>query len=186
MKHLGDRVTALVDDQLDHDARDLALAHLARCAECQAAVETERRTASTLRRLPDVTPAPELVNKLLALAEPGGPLPPERRPFPGAAAPVARWRPTAGRPPSVTGTRRPLDTTRIRRRGAVRVAMAGVLSAGALTVALATLGGAGVDGPVTPPTQQFTVEHTRSTGSLPFSDPAAVVVPAGFSTDSNP
>lgn len=186
MKHLGDRVTALVDDQLDHDARDLALAHLARCSACQAEVDAERRIAAALRDLSDVAPSADLVDKLLALAAPGGPLPPERRPFPGTAAPVAEWRPTGGRPGSPSGSRRPPGSSPLRRRSSVRLALAGSLSVGALTVALASLGGADVDRPVAPPTQQFTFEHTRSTGSLPFSDPAAVVVPAGSPQDTNP
>lgn len=185
MKHLGDRVTALVDDQLDHDDRDLALAHLARCPACQAAVETERSTSATLRALPAVEPSGELVQKLLALAEPGGPLPPERRPFPGPAAPVASWRPTAGRPGSIAGSRRPEGTTALR-RGGVRVAVAGAFSVGVLTLSLASLGGADPTTPVTPPTQQFTVEHAKSTGSLPFFDPAAVVIPAGMAPSQAP
>lgn len=186
MRHLGDRVTALVDDQLDHDARDLALAHLARCAACQAEIDAERRIAATLRDLADVPPSAELVDKLLALAAPGGPLPPERRPFPGAKAPVAEWRPTGAPPARPAGSRRPPGTSSLRRRGGVRLALAGSLSVGALTVALASLGGADVDPPVAPPTQQFTFEHTRSSGSLPFYDPSAVVVPAGFPQDTNP
>lgn len=179
MKHLGDRVTALVDDQLDHNDRDLALAHLARCPACQAAVEAERSIASTLRGLPVVEPSGDLLHKLLALAELGGPLPPQRRPFPGTAAPVAGWRPSAGRPAHVGGSHRPADPAALRRRTALRLALAGTLSAGALTVALATLGGADQPSPVAPSMQQFTIEHARSTGSLPFFDPAAVVVPAG-------
>lgn len=186
MKHLGDRVTALVDDQLDHDDRDLALAHLARCPACQAAVEAERSIASTLRGLPALEPSGDLVHKLLELAEPGGPLPPERRPFPGAAAPVAGWRPPAGRPANVAGSRRPADPAALKRRSGVRLALAGSLSVGALTLALATLGGADPAAPGAPPMQQFTVEHARSTGSLPFFDPAVVVVPAGVPASQAP
>jgi anti-sigma factor RsiW len=186
VKHLGDRLTALVDDQLDHDDRDLALAHLARCPACQAAVEAERATASTLRGLPAVEPSGDLIQKLLALAEPGGPLPPDRRPFPGAAAPLAGWRPAGGRPASVPGPRRPKEPTALRRRTGVRLAVAGSLSVGALTMALASIGGADPTAPAAPPMQQFTVEHARSTGSLPFFDPAAVVVPAGVPASQAP
>lgn len=179
MKHLGNRVTALVDGQLDHDDRDLALAHLARCPTCQAEVEAERAIAAMLRGLPPLEPSGQFVQKLLALAEPGGPLPPERRPFPGTAPPVAGWRPPPGRPGSAVGSRRPEVPSVLRRRGGVRLAAAGSLSIGALTLMLASLGGAEPTTPVTPPTQQFTIEHARSTGSLPFFDPAVVVVPAG-------
>ncbi|MGH8777110.1 MAG: anti-sigma factor family protein [Jiangellaceae bacterium] len=197
MKHLGVLVTALVDDQLGHDDRDRALAHVAGCAECRAEVERERQTKSLLRRLPDVPPPAELVQALLTMAEPGGPLPPERRPFPGAAAPTARWRardtrsgttrPGSGRPGGIAGpgrVRRPEGAPRLNRDPKrVRLLATGALSAGALTLVLATLGGPAASGSapatIVPPVEQFTVEHARSTGSLPFVGPAAVLVPAG-------
>jgi len=196
VKHLGERVTALVDGQLGHDDRDRALAHIARCELCRADVELERQTKAALRRLPDVEPPAELIRKLLALAESGGPLPPQRRPFPGAATPAVGWRapdrrPGAGRPVDVAGPRRPQGAPRLstpRRR--VRLAAAGVLSAGFLTLALATLGGPAQSGPapatIVPPMEQFTVEHARSTGSLPFVEPAAVVVPVTVDSGEGP
>jgi len=42
VKHLGIQVTALVDDQLSHDERDRALAHVTRCEQCRVAMEQER------------------------------------------------------------------------------------------------------------------------------------------------
>jgi len=196
VKHLGERVTALVDGQLGHDDRDRALAHIAGCELCRADVELERQTKAALRRLPDVEPPPELVRKLLALAEPGGPLPPQRRPFPGAATPAVGWgardrRPGAGRPVDVAGPRRPQGAPRLSTpRGRVRLAAAGVLSAGALTLALATLGGPAQSGPapatIVPPMEQFTVEHARSTGSLPFVEPAAILVPVNAGSGEGP
>jgi hypothetical protein len=196
VKHLGERVTALVDGQLGHDDRDRALAHIAGCELCRTDVELERQTKAALRRLPDVEPPPELVRKLLALAEPGGPLPPQRRPFPGAATPAVGWRardrrPGAGRPFDVTGPRRPQGAPRLSLpRGRVRLAAAGVLSAGAMTLVLATLGGPAQSGPgpatIVPPMEQFTVEHARSTGSLPFVEPAAVLVPVSADFGEGP
>jgi anti-sigma factor RsiW len=187
VKHLGERITALVDDQLSHDDRDRALAHVMSCEQCRLEVERERETKAALRRLADVEPPASLVAALLALAEPGGPLPPERRPFPGTASPPVGWRtggirPGGGRPDSVAGSRRPEGAPRLnRRRGRIQFAAAGALSAGALTLVLATLGGPAASGTapatVIPPVEQFTVEHARSTGSLPFADPAAVLVP---------
>ncbi|MGH8822888.1 MAG: anti-sigma factor family protein [Jiangellaceae bacterium] len=187
MKHLGERVTALVDDQLGHDDRDRALAHVMNCELCRSEVERERETKAALRRLADIEPPASLVAALLALAEPGGPLPPERRPFPGTATPPVGWRardgrPGGGRPDTVAGTRRPEGAARLNRsRGRIRFAAAGALSAGALTLMLATLGGPAASGSapaaVVPPMERFTVEHARSSGSLPFADPAAVLVP---------
>lgn len=183
MKHLGERITALVDEQLDHEDRDAALAHLAQCSACQAAVAAERSVASKLRSLPDVSPSERLVQTLLALPGPDAPLPPERRSFPGAAPAPARWRTdgvTRGIP---LRQRRPHGgTTPSSRRSGVRYAVAGSMSVGLLAVALASLGGEPEDA-VVPPTQQFTVEHARSSGALPFADPASVVVPASVAQE---
>jgi hypothetical protein len=209
MKHLGERVTSLADGQLDDNARDLALAHLARCAECQAAVERERAIKAALQALPDLAPTPAFVGSLLALAEPGGPLPPQRRPFPGAAPADAQWRTggdgsrtaNVGRGASRSSDARahwwtgfPVqrgteDAQPLRRRSttlatSARLAVGGVVTVGALTAVLAALGGpesapSSPAGTVVPPVQQFTIEHARSAGSLPFFEPASVAVTGG-------
>jgi anti-sigma factor RsiW len=83
---LGERLTALVDGELDHDERDRALAHLAGCAACRAEADTMRRLKSRLRGLaspPQERPersggAPDLpddafLRRLRALGEPAGP-----------------------------------------------------------------------------------------------------------------
>ncbi|HEX6338906.1 MAG TPA: zf-HC2 domain-containing protein [Jiangellaceae bacterium] len=178
MKHLGERVTALVDEQLDHDDRDVALAHLARCSACQAAVAAERGVADMLRNLPDIQPSERFVQMLHELPGPDGPLPPDRTAFPGSAPAPARWRPAAIPAGSVPQPREPhIDATPTARRSGVRYALAGSVSLGVLAAALASLGAEPED-PVVPPMQQFTVEHARSSGALPFADPSAVVVPA--------
>ncbi|MCW2605949.1 MAG: hypothetical protein JWO60_642, partial [Frankiales bacterium] len=67
--HLGERLTALVDGELDHAARDRALSHLAHCDECRAQADAHRRlkaALSGLRAAPPVPPA-ELVARLTAL-----------------------------------------------------------------------------------------------------------------------
>ncbi|WP_330173755.1 zf-HC2 domain-containing protein [Streptomyces sp. NBC_01498] len=42
-QHLGDRLAALVDGELGHDARERVLAHLATCARCKAEADAQRR-----------------------------------------------------------------------------------------------------------------------------------------------
>ncbi|MFF4995850.1 anti-sigma factor family protein [Streptomyces sp. NPDC000656] len=42
-QHLGDRLAALVDGELSHDARERVLAHLATCARCKAEADAQRR-----------------------------------------------------------------------------------------------------------------------------------------------
>ncbi|MFF2195605.1 zf-HC2 domain-containing protein [Streptomyces sp. NPDC058157] len=45
-QHLGDRLAALVDGELKHDARERVLAHLATCAKCKAEADAQRRVKS--------------------------------------------------------------------------------------------------------------------------------------------
>ncbi|MBT2471391.1 zf-HC2 domain-containing protein [Streptomyces sp. ISL-66] len=42
-QHLGDRLAALVDGELGHDARERVLAHLATCPKCKAEADAQRR-----------------------------------------------------------------------------------------------------------------------------------------------
>ena len=66
-QHLGDRLAALVDGELGHDARERVLAHLATCAKCKAEADAQRRLKSVfatsapplaLRGLPRPAPRP--------------------------------------------------------------------------------------------------------------------------------
>ncbi|WP_374194897.1 anti-sigma factor family protein [Streptomyces scabiei] len=42
-QHLGDRLSALVDGELGHEARDRVLAHLATCGKCKTEADEQRR-----------------------------------------------------------------------------------------------------------------------------------------------
>jgi hypothetical protein len=81
---LGERLTALVDGELDHDERDRALAHLAVCQACRQEADTMRRLKGRLRALAnppqDPSGAPDLpdddfLSRLRALGQqqPGRP-----------------------------------------------------------------------------------------------------------------
>lgn len=102
MSHLGDRLTALVDGELGHDARERVFAHLTMCAECRAEAETYRNLKARLGRLDEPPPSSDLVGRLLRLAEPGGPMPrPMPGPLPGATGGTrgsmhGGWVPRAG------------------------------------------------------------------------------------------
>ncbi len=65
--HLGDLGAALVDDQLSPETRDLALAHLASCPECQRDVEQQRRLKARLRCLAEPALPLNLALRLNAL-----------------------------------------------------------------------------------------------------------------------
>ncbi len=82
MAHLGERVSALVDGELNHAERERALAHLTFCADCRREVDATRALKSRLRSLDRPTMPADLTMSLLRMSEPGGPLPPRERPFP--------------------------------------------------------------------------------------------------------
>lgn len=172
MKHLGDRVSDLVDNRLNHDERDRALSHLAVCELCRTEVELERTARAALRALPGAEPSAKLYATLLAIAEPGGPLPPEQSPSAEPSG-VAGWREGT---PVPRQPRIPVPA-----RG-VRYAAAGMLGAGAVVTLLAALGGeprSETEPPpaaVVPPMNEFSVEHARTTGTLPFTEPASFLM----------
>ncbi|MDQ1709577.1 MAG: hypothetical protein QOG49_962 [Frankiaceae bacterium] len=182
-QHLGDLAAALVDNALSHDARDKALAHLTRCPECRAEVDSQRRLRSLLANQPDPEPPAGLAARLrdIAAAEPfdGVRRPPARRMWPllGAAA----FAPSQTRP---AGVRRPGDSAptgrpvQVRARRTVRRALAGGAAALALTAGLAAAGGpTSARGPATtPPVDRFVQEHTVMTARLPFGDAGAGLV----------
>ncbi|MGK5555949.1 anti-sigma factor family protein, partial [Actinomadura kijaniata] len=79
MSCLGERLTALVDGELGHEERELALAHLAFCDRCRKEADALRRLKSRLRGLSDLpaaegadtTPTGDFMARLMALGEPG-------------------------------------------------------------------------------------------------------------------
>jgi anti-sigma factor RsiW len=195
MSHIDDRLTAFVDGELDHGARDRVLAHLTDCADCRAEAEAQRRSKQLLAMLP-APPVPDaLTQALLALAEPGDPLPPRRGSMPGVA--VAATLPPPGHP---TGRRQPDGGPRAsarrpqpgRRRAVRAVAVTGGLfSLTGLAFGAAFLLGApdqepGV--PLQPPVTNFSVQHAVTSNGMPLNDPAANIVQTSFmsGTSSGP
>lgn len=89
MSHDRARLSALVDGELDHEARDRVLAHLAQCDECRAVVETERRVKALLSGMPEASPGGDFLARLNSLGDPNAtpavepPAPPARRRLPG-------------------------------------------------------------------------------------------------------
>ncbi|MFF4601645.1 anti-sigma factor family protein [Streptomyces sp. NPDC001339] len=69
-QHLGDRLAALVDGELGHDARERVLAHLATCGKCKAEADAQRRLKSVFAEAPLPGPSAGLLARLQQL--PGG------------------------------------------------------------------------------------------------------------------
>ena len=67
-QHLGDRMAAFVDGELDHEARERVQSHLAGCAACLARAEEERRLKSRLAASTPPDPSNLLLSRLLAIS----------------------------------------------------------------------------------------------------------------------
>jgi anti-sigma factor RsiW len=82
--HLGERLSAYLDGELDGEALAAANAHLAVCAECGAALEGLRRLARRARTLEDRPPERDLwsgIASRLSVEQASGILPLRRRRF---------------------------------------------------------------------------------------------------------
>jgi len=163
MSHLGERLSALVDGELDGAERDRAHAHLASCEQCRSEAAELRVLKQTLRGLMAGPPAEAaMTRRLIAVTGPGGPLPPRRR--------LRRLA-----PPSQP-TRRPGPA---RRRYLVFGTVSLVVGLG---LAAFTVGGSGDAAPgprITPPVEMYSVEHAITTGEVPFTGPSGRASGAG-------
>jgi anti-sigma factor RsiW len=180
MSHLGDRLSALVDGELDGAELDRAHAHLASCEQCRAEAADLRTLKAQLRGLTDGAPSEAAMTmRLIAMTGPGGPLPSRRqrarrrllRLVPGSRANSGTDSPPASRrPPARPGTRR----HRLGRQRRYLVLSTVTLVVG-LGAAAFTIGGGGQAAPgprITPPVEMYSVEHAIDTGSVPFPVPA--------------
>ncbi|MFC0599682.1 zf-HC2 domain-containing protein [Streptomyces palmae] len=83
-QHLGDRLAALVDGELGHDARERVLAHLATCPRCKAEADAQRQLKDAFARTAPPAPSASLLARLHNL--PGGGLDDEDPDGPGGRA----------------------------------------------------------------------------------------------------
>jgi anti-sigma factor RsiW len=181
MSHLGDRLSALVDGELDGAERDRAHAHLAGCEQCRTEAAELRVLKQKLSTLMTGAPAEAAMTKrLIAMTGPGGPMPPRR----GRLRVAPEGRRAAIRASRRAGAR---GSRSARRR---RYLMLGTVS---LVVGLGTAafsaggGGEAVPGPrITPPVEMYSVEHAITTGQLPFAPPAASSPAASSPAASSP
>jgi anti-sigma factor RsiW len=181
VSHLGDRLSALVDGELDGAELDRAHAHLASCEPCRTEAAELRVLKQKLRALMAGAPSEAaMTRRLIAMTGPGGPMPPRRR----LLRVVPGRRPAAG-PASARprgGTTRPRLARR--RRYLVLGTVSLVVSLG---TAAFTAGGGGDAAPgprITPSVEMYSVEHAIITGEVPYPGPTAQ--PASSVADSKP
>jgi anti-sigma factor RsiW len=163
MSHLGRRLSALIDDELDHVDRDRVLVHLARCEPCRAEAVALRMLKRRMNALGGAAADSTLMQRLMGLAmsgdlgtdgrsiwEPGWPWPA------GAAA----------------------NGIAVRELRPGRLTLAGffallLVSLGA--AAFAAGGGGQQPGPrVTPAVDMYMLQHDIITGAVPASRPSPV------------
>jgi anti-sigma factor RsiW len=175
MSHLGDRLSALIDGELDGAELDRAHAHLAGCERCRAEAADLRALKQKLRGLAAGVPIePDMTRRLIAITGPGGPLPPRQRRMRLAPGP---------RPPAGPGTRRTGPRRRVRRRYLMLGTVSLVVGLG---IAAFTIGGGGPAAPgprITPPVEMYVVEHAITTGEIPFAGPPVKPSPGAAASD---
>lgn len=126
MNHLGTRISALADGQLEPAEAERAFAHVAACPDCAADLAATRAAHRVLAGARDVPVTAGLTSRLLALATETPPAAPRRS---------ESWdRPSGGEPDLLAG-----DLTR-RRRAAGGLPAAALVGAGALMMSLLILG----------------------------------------------
>ncbi|WP_079143777.1 anti-sigma factor family protein [Streptomyces luteocolor] len=74
-QHLGDRLAALVDGELGHDARERVLAHLATCPMCKTEADAQRRLKNVFAQAAPPPPTESFLARLQGLPA-GGAEPP--------------------------------------------------------------------------------------------------------------
>nr|WP_314172233.1 anti-sigma factor [Streptomyces sp. DSM 40971] len=78
-QHLGDRLAALIDGELGHDARERVLSHLATCRSCKAEADAQRRVKNVFAVTAPPPPSDGLLARLQGLPAEG----PDDGPFDG-------------------------------------------------------------------------------------------------------
>lgn len=97
-QHLGDRLAALVDGELGHDARERVLAHLATCPKCKTEADAQRRLKSVFAEAAPPPPSESFLARLQGLPG-GGSEPPSGPRSPGSGG-FATADSESGLPPS--------------------------------------------------------------------------------------
>lgn len=141
-QHLGDRLAALVDGELKHDARERVLAHLATCAKCKAEADAQRRLKTMFVESAPPPLSAGLLARLQGLpgAGPEGPAGPTGPSGPPGAAGPDPLSPFAYALPTAAAARPQQEGFRIHEVGRPRRRLAFV-AAGAVSLAALALGG---------------------------------------------
>jgi len=178
LQHPLDKLSAVVDGELDHDSRDKVLSHLVSCDTCRSEVDAQRRLKARLAAISEPEPSLDLMQRLMGVpsfsTEPREEVRPVLTPAAFTLSPQRSAFPAARNGATRPGTR---TATRSRRR-------AGVLGAAGSAAAMASLlGTAFVLGDparseqppaLQAPVTSFSADHAATAGT-PFADPVALM-----------
>jgi anti-sigma factor RsiW len=159
VSHLGHRLSALIDGELDGDERDRVLVHLARCDLCRGEAVALRTLKRRMNALGEAAADAALTRRLMGLAQPGQPQ-------------TGPWPVLAGG--STAQAHRELRPAWYITFGAAAAVLVGVGAA-------AFLAGGGADQPapqVTPAVDTYVMQHDLTTGMVPASGPQFAPVPS--------
>ncbi len=157
MSHLGRRLSAWIDGELDGAERDRVLVHLARCEPCRGEAAALRTLKRRMSALGEAAADSAFTRRLMGLAQPGSPF-----------APGSVW-------PSANSAIAP----RLSGRSAREVRPAWYVALGCTAVFLTSVGtaafmagGSAQPAPrVTPPVDVFMAQYDVTSGMLPVLQP---------------
>lgn len=153
MSHLGQRLSALIDGELDGVERDRVLVHLARCEGCRGEAVALRTLKRRMNALGEAAADAALTSRLIGLARPGTPGEPGSGPWPRLVG-VGSF---------ASATARELRPAWYVTAGAAAAVLVGVGAA-------AFLAGGGAQPPeprVTPAVDTYVMQHDLMTGVVP-------------------
>lgn len=174
-QHPVDKLTAAIDGELGHDARDKVYGHLVSCDSCRAEVEAERELKSRLSGLHLPDPPVDLAQRLLGIPSFSTEAREEVRPV---VTPAVTLSPARSVFPATRGSTRPAARgPRSRRRTAVYSAAGSAAAVASLLGTAFVLGEPAQQQPplLQPPVNSFSVDHASTTNTYPFGDPAALL-----------
>jgi len=156
MTHLGRRLSALIDGELDAVERDRVLVHLAGCEPCREEAVALRTLKRRMNALGEAAADAALTRRLIGLAQPGGaasPGPPGALSWP-ASQPLGSGR--SGR--------------EVRHPWYVAAGATAVVLVGVGTAAFLAGGGTGQPGPrVSPAIDTYVLQHDLMDGVTPLT-----------------
>ena len=161
MTHLGHRLSALIDGELDAVERDRVLVHLAGCEPCRGEAIALRTLKRRMNALGEAAADAALTRRLIGLAQPDGPA------GPGGAGPTP-WPRMAESDPigSARGGRE------VRPAWYVTFGATAVVLVGVGTAAFLAGGGTEQPGPrVTPAVDTYVLQHELMSGMAPVNAP---------------